>query len=190
MAMPAQQTEWTLELVRTLLDDGSRYEVIDGELFVTPAPSWRHQRAVRELLLILAPYLRTHEIGDAMIAPADVVFGPRNTTEPDLFVVPLVNGVAPESWFAVGRLLLVVEVISPSTRETDRTSKRTLYARKNVPEYWIVDTDARTIERCRPNEAESEPFAAMIEWHPERSVPPLTIDLPAYFDRVHGKRHD
>jgi Uma2 family endonuclease len=187
MAMPAQQTEWTLELVRTLLDDGSRYEVIDGELFVTPAPSWIHQNAVLELALLLVPYLREHAIGHAMIAPADVVFGPRNTTEPDLFVVPLVNGVAPESWFAVGRLLLVVEVISPSTRETDRTDKRKLYARKNVPEYWIVDTDARTIERFRPNEAESVPFAEAIQWHPDPTVPALTIDLPAYFDRVYGR---
>jgi Uma2 family endonuclease len=186
MAMPVQPTEWTVEMVRALPDDGNRYEVVDGELFVTPAPSWTHQRAVAELLLILAPYLRAHELGVAMIAPADILFGPRNAVEPDLFVVPLVNGAAPETWFAVGRLLLVV-VISPRTRRADRVDKRKLYQRKGVPEYWVVDTDARTVERWRPNEPDPEIFAETLPWHPDAAVPPLVIDLPEYFDRVHGR---
>ena len=187
MAMPAQPTEWTVELVRALPDDGNRHEVIDGKLLVTPAPSWIHQIAVLELALLLVPYLREHRIGHEIVAPADVVFEPRTAVEPDLFVVPLVNGAVPHAWEEVGRLLLVVEVISPSTRQTDRTDKRKLYQRKNVPEYWVVDTDARTIERWRPNEAEPETFAETIQWHPEPGVPPFSIDLPAYFDRVHGR---
>ena len=185
MAMPAQPTEWTVDMVRALPDDGNRYEVLGGELFVTPAPSVFHQRAVRELLLLIDPYVRAHRIGEALMAPADVVvYGPRKFVQPDLFVVPLVNGATPLAWEEVGRLLLVVEVISPSSRRTDRIDKRELYARKGVPEYWIVDTDARTVERCRPNEAESEMLSGTIAWHPEPAVPPLVIDLPAYFDRV------
>ena len=66
--MPAQPTEWTVEMVRALPDDGNRYEIIDGELYVTPAPSWTHQRAASEMLLLLAPYLRRHDIGDSLIA--------------------------------------------------------------------------------------------------------------------------
>ena len=69
MAMPAHPTEWSVEMVRALPDDGNCYEVIEGELFVTPARSWTHQRAVSELLRLLAPYLRQHGIGDALIAP-------------------------------------------------------------------------------------------------------------------------
>jgi Uma2 family endonuclease len=110
MAMPAQPTEWTAEIVRALPDDGNRYEVIGGELFVTPAPSWTHQRAVGELFRILMPYLEEHALGDAIIAPADVLFGPKDMVEPDLFVVPLVDGNAPRTWEEVGRLLLAVEV--------------------------------------------------------------------------------
>jgi len=182
--MPAQPKEWTAEMASALADDGNRYEVIGGKLLVTPAPSWMHQIAVLELVLLLAPYLREHRIGHEIVAPTDIVFDPRTAVEPDLFVVPLVNGATPLAWEEVGRLLLVVEVISPSSRRTDRIDKRELYARKGVPEYWIVDTDARTVERCRPNEAESEMLSGTIAWHPEPAVPPLVIDLPAYFDRV------
>ena len=84
MAMPAQPTEWTVDMVRALPDDGNRYEVIDGELFVTPSPSWTHQRAVLELALLIAPYVRDHRIGEAVISPADViVYGPRKFVQPE-----------------------------------------------------------------------------------------------------------
>ena len=66
MAMPAQPTEWAVDMVRALPDDSNRYEVIDGELFVTPAPSIAHQRAVIELALLVAPYVRAHRIGEAV----------------------------------------------------------------------------------------------------------------------------
>ena len=187
MAMPAQPTEWTVEMVRALPDDGNRYEVIDGELFVTPAPSVFHQRAVRELLLIIAHYVRASNLGEALMAPADVVvYGPRKFVQPDLFVVPLVNGAPMRAWTEVGRLLLVVEVLSPSTELTDRGRKRILYREKAVPEYWIVDTDERTIERWRLDDSPVELLTASIQWQPDPDVPPLTIDLPGFFDRVHG----
>ena len=187
MAMHAQPTEWTVEMVRALPDDGSRYEVIGGELFVTPAPSWTHQRAVGELFLMLAPHVRQHGIGDVLIAPADVMFGPRDMVEPDLFVVPLVNGAPPRTWEEVGRLLLAVEVLSPSTIRTDRSRKRELYQRKNVPEYWVVDVDNRMVERWPPNDAAAETLTSTLEWQPARFTDPLTIDLSQYFARVLGE---
>src|SRR5678815_672930 len=105
MAMPAQPTEWTVDMVRALPEDGNRYEVIDGELFVTPAPSLTHQNAVLELALLVAPYLREHALGRAVISPADViVYGPRKFVQPDLFVVPLVNDAPVRAWTEVGRL--------------------------------------------------------------------------------------
>ena len=187
MAMPAQPTEWTVEMVRALPDDGNRYEVIDGELFVTSAPTLAHQRAVLELALLIAPYVRAHRIGEAIISPADVVvYGPRKFVQPDLFVVPLVNDAPMRTWTEVGRLVLAVEVLSPSTRHADRGRKRTLYAEKAVPEYWIVDIDERTVERCRPDQSPVEVVAESLEWQPERDVPPLAIDLSSYFGRVHG----
>ena len=186
MAMPAQPTEWTVEMVRALPDDGNRYEVIDGELFVTPAPSLTHQNAVLELALLVAPYVRERTLGRAVISPADViVYGPRKFVQPDLFVVPLVNDAPVRAWASVGRLLLTVEVLSPSTEQTDRGRKRRVYREKGVPEYWVVDTDARTIERYRPDDS-FEILTESLEWRPDHDVPPLVIDLSAYFDRLHG----
>jgi Uma2 family endonuclease len=187
MAMPARPTEWTVEMARALPDDGNRYEVIDGELYVTPAPSWTHQRAVSQLLLLLEPYLRRHGVGDILIAPADVMFGPRDLVEPDLFVVPLVNGSAPSAWEDVGRLLLTIEVLSPSTVRTDRGRKRVRYQEKNVPEYWIIDVDNRLVERWRPNDTAAETLTSSFEWQPDRFTEPLVIDLPPYFTRVLGE---
>ena len=187
MAMPAQPTEWTVEMVRALPDDGNRYEVIDGELFVTPAPSVFHQRAVLQLAYLVGPYVEAHAVGEALISPADViVYGPRKFVQPDLFVVPLVNGALMRAWTEVGRLILAVEVISPSTRWTDRGRKRTLYKEKGVPEYWIVDIDERTVERSRADDSPVETLIETLHWQPDRHVPPLIIDLPVYFDRVNG----
>lgn len=188
MAMPAPSTEWTVEMVRALPDDGNRYEVIDGELFVTPAPSVPHQRAVRELLFLVQPYVSAHGIGEALFAPADVVvYGPRKFVQPDLFVVPLVDGAPMRAWTEVGRLLLAVEVISPSTRWTDRGRKRTLYREKGVPDYWIIDTGERCVDWARPDDSPVERLAETLVWQPDRDVPPLAIDLPRYFTRVLGE---
>ena len=189
MAMPApHSTEWTVEMVRALPDDGNRYEVIDGELFVTPAPSVFHQRAVVELLHLVDPYVKAHGIGETLIAPADVVvYGPLKFVQPDLFVVPLVDGLPMRAWTDVGRLLLAVEVLSPSTGSTDRGRKRALYQEKAVPEYWIVDIDARVVERWRPNDSAAETVAETLEWQPDRYIAPLAIDLPRYFSRVLGE---
>jgi Uma2 family endonuclease len=187
MAMPAQHTDWTVDMVRALPDDGNRYEVIDGELFVTPAPSLVHQRAVLELLDIVRPYVRVHRIGEALVSPADVVvYGPRKSVQPDLFVLPLVNGAPIRAWTEVGRLLLSVEVLSPSTEHTDRGRKRALYSEKAVPEYWIVSTAERTVERQRPDNSPAEILTESLEWRPDRDAPPLVIDLRSYFDRVNG----
>jgi len=188
MAMPAYPTEWTVDMVRALPDDGNRYEVIDGELFVTPAPTWTHQRAVLEMVMLVRPYVLEHRLGDVIIAPADVVFGPRNVVEPDLFVVPLVEGVVPRAWEEVGRLLLTIEVLSPSTSRTDRREKRDLYKSKAVPDYWIVDVASAVIERCTPNDSLSEILSDVVEWQPDQFIPPLRIDVPAYFARVLGAR--
>jgi Uma2 family endonuclease len=187
MAMPARLTEWTVDMVRALPDDSNRYEIIDGELFVTPAPSVVHQRAVLELALVVAPYVRAHRVGEVIISPADVlVFGPRKFVQPDLFVLPLIGGAPVRDWIEAGRLLLTVEVLSPSTIRTDRGKKRETYQDKGVPEYWIVDTDARILERWTPNDDTPEVLSATLEWSPDAAAPSLRIDLVAYFDRVLG----
>ena len=89
MAYPQRMaTEWTAALVAALPDDGNRYEVLDGELAMTPAPSWDHQRLALALRDALTSFLRAHGIGEAIVAPADVEFSSRRLLEPDVFVVP------------------------------------------------------------------------------------------------------
>jgi Uma2 family endonuclease len=184
MCMPAIAREWTVEDLQDFPDDGNRYEVIDGELFVTPVPSWTHQDAVFRLQGILAEYLAREAVGYAVAAPADVVFSPRRGVQPDLFVAPLAAGRRPRHFSDVGRLLLAVEVLSPSTARADRVKKRALYRVEGVDEYWIVDLDARTIERSTPVDARIEVLAQTIEWMPQGASGPLAIDVPSYFRGV------
>jgi len=185
-AIRARPSGWTVEKVRRLPNDGNRYEVIDGELFVTPAPSWTHQSVVLELAMILAPYVRGHSVGHVIAAPAEVVFGPRNVVQPDVFVVPLVRGEAPRTWNEVGRLLLAIEVVSPTTRRTDRREKRELYQRKGVPEYWMVNVEARSIERWRSEASVAEGMSERFEWRPDGLTDSLVIDVASLFTRLLG----
>ena len=187
MGMPLPRTGWTVEMVQALPDDGNRYEVIDGELFVTPAPAWPHQSAVGELHARLWSYLREHRAAHVLIAPADVKYGPRELVQPDLFVVPLVAGRKPASFSEAGRLLLAVEVVSPSSARADRLVKRRLYRRHGVAEYWVVDLDARVVERSRPDEDHVELVAETLEWRPAPGLEPLVIDLAEYFAEVLGE---
>jgi Uma2 family endonuclease len=187
MGMASPQRRWTAAMVRELPDDGFRHEVVDGMHLVTPAPSWTHQDAVLQLARRLMDYVARHEIGHVVIAPADIEFDEHNLVEPDLFVVPLVGGKRPRAWEDVRALLLVVEVMSPSTASTDRLRKRRLYQRQGVAEYWIVDVDARAVERWRAKEDVGTVFTDTLVWQPERGVEPLAIDLGEYFRDVTGE---
>ena len=186
MGMPAQQTVWTAEMVRSLPDDGKRYEVLDGALFVSPAPSALHQRAVARLWAILDEYCRASRVGEAMISPADIEFSQHRVLQPDVFVVPLNDGRLISSWKEVTSLLLAAEVISPSTERADRGEKRIILQDEEVPEYWIVDLDARIFERWRPDDDHSEVLREALVWRPVASVPALEIDLDEYFTSVLG----
>src|SRR5262245_61203431 len=119
MSMPTLKRQWTVGDLSDLPDDGNRYEVIDGELLVTPSPSWPHQTALLELSSLLAGYVTAHELAYVFIAPADVVFSMRRGVQPDLFVVPPVGGKRPTAFEQVKRLMLAVEILSPSTARAD-----------------------------------------------------------------------
>ena len=179
MRMVAKDKVWTVDDLATLPDDGMQYEIIDGALFVTPAPVWQHGDAVLSLARLLDPYLSTHALGHLKVAPQDVPFDTHNVVEPDLFVVPLVNGRRPRTWDEVGRLLLAVEVLSPSTARKDRVAKRSLYQRYGVPEYWLVDVDGGVVERWRPGDARPEILDRSLDWQPSAEHAPLSIDLNA-----------
>ena len=178
--------DWTADELRAVPDDGNRYEIVDGELLVTPAPSWLHQRAVRELVARLQPFAEGDGL-ECLFAPADVTFSPRRVVEPDIFVTPTLGGKPAARFEDVGRLILAVEILSPSTARADRYLKRRLYQSQGVPEYWIVDTANRFVERWRPGDDAPETVVESLAWAPQEDVEPLVIDLAGYFRRVHGE---
>jgi Uma2 family endonuclease len=184
MSMPTLKRQWTVADLADLPDDGKRYEVIDGELLVTPAPTWAHQAAVGALFTILTNYVRAEAIGYAFVAPADVLFSPRRAVQPDLFVVPPVDGRRPENFAEAKRLLLAVEVLSSGTGRSDRVVKRTIFREECVEEYWIVDLESRTFERSTPADPRVEVLADELSWHPEGARAPLLVDLTSYFADV------
>ena len=187
MGMPAVQNDWTVERALALPEDGKRYEVLDGELFMTPAPTWGHQEAIEYLHPALREYVRAHALGWTKLSPADIVFSRRRLVQPDLFVVPAGPEGKPKSWTDVKSLLLVIEVLSPTTASADRGRKRLIYQEQRVPEYWIVDLEARLVERWRPEDASAELIVETLEWQPRPDLAPLRIDLPAFFDEVLGR---
>lgn len=182
MGMPATARRWTADDVRALPADRNRYEVIEGELYVSPAPSFRHQEALSVLHFAISLYLRDHAIGMVLFAPTDVEFETESMVQPDLFVLPLVDGRKPRSVQEAGKLLLAVEVLSPSTARLDRHLKRRLYQRFGVEEYWIVDLDARIVERWRQDEDRPDIVTDDLRWHPVGAVQPFVLPLPGFFE--------
>jgi len=184
MVMAPATSRWTVELVDQLPEDGNRHEVIHGRLFVTPAPSFVHQFLLQELDARLWNYLQANPVGTVSPAPTGVQVDDFTQVEPDLLVVPLIQGKIPRSLPVPPRLLLAIEILSPSTKSQDRLEKRDLYLEMNVPEYWIVDPDAKAVERWRPGMTAPEILRDRIEWLPEAGRPPWTVDLVALFARV------
>ena len=184
MGMPHTTQRWTADMVRALPDDGNRYEVIGGELFVTPAPTFDHQAAVSRLLLHLGPFVDAQQLGYALSSPADIEFDEEDLVQPDLFVAPRIEGRRPRRWSEIKTLLLAVEVLSPSTARADRTVKRRLFQRVGVPEYWIVDVEARLVERWHPHDERPEILTDTLAWLPAGTAERLIIDLPALFKEV------
>ena len=188
MAMPAVRTDWTVEMLDDLPDDGNRYELIDGELFVAPAPSDVHQLVIVSLVARLHAYLRQSTVARVLVSPSDVrrPDRERNRLQPDVFVVKLVERQRPPYPFDLTDLLLAIEVVSPSNSQYDYQTKRELYLRQGVPEYWIVDPDARTFARWRGAADPAELLTERIEWHPSGLDLPLVINLSDFFEDALG----
>ncbi|MGH7619894.1 MAG: Uma2 family endonuclease [Gemmatimonadaceae bacterium] len=185
--MPAANRRWTAKEVRELVDASPlatpRYELVDGELLVTPAPRLAHQEAVFDLLYLLRAYFDTEPVGHGLMSPSDVELEPEFLSQPDIFVMPIEEWHRVRHGRIVRRLLLAVEVLSPSSAGHDRVRKRPAYQR-NVPEYWIVDLDARVVERWRPTDERPEILTESLEWLPSGAGNSLRIDLTSYFTKV------
>jgi Uma2 family endonuclease len=155
----AESIRFTYEDYLTFPDDGRRHELIDGEHYVTPAPVRRHQQLATRLTVALGAWLREHPVGEVYVAPLDVVLSDVDVVQPDLLLV------SNERRDVLGKLIqgapdLVVEIISPGTRRTDEITKRRLYDRVGVREYWIVDGEIEVVKVYRRQDDGSFPREA------------------------------
>lgn len=143
---PAGRIVLTYEDYCALPNDGRRYEILEGELAVTPSPSRAHQRASGNLFVILHHHVRERKLGEVFPAPFDVILEKTSIVVPDLLFVAQGRFEIVTDRGVEGSPDLIVEVISPGTARRDRVEKAQLYARHGVRHYWLVDPDARTIE--------------------------------------------
>ena len=190
MAMPSMSKKrWTADEARALNNANPLpwpyYEVIGGELLVSPAPRALHQEAVLLLAMRLREYTDRFPVGHTMIGPADVELEHDSTVAPDVFVTALVDGRKPRTWKEVTAVRVVAEVASPSTIGNDRVTKRAYYLRNGVEEYWIVDLDARVVERWHPKDDRPQIVTGTLIWAPHPEA--FSFDLPAYFADVYGE---
>jgi Uma2 family endonuclease len=180
MAMPMQTKRWTLEEVHSLPDDGNRYELIHGVLYVTPAPRDSHETIAARLTRILDPYVARHGLGYVFRPKAVIQVNEDVQVEPDLMVRqehPDPDG----DWKTAPLPILVIETLSSSTRRRDWGVKRDLYIDElHIPEYWIVDRWSRSISVIRANGHRAD-FADRFEWHPQGASEPLVVELREVF---------
>lgn len=144
MASSTSTFKFTYEDYRNAPED-KRYELLDGDLAVTPAPGEAHQRASRNLTILLGQWAKLAGTGHVYAVPFDVMLTETDVVQPDLLFVSNEREHIITEENVQGAPDLVVEVLSPSTAERDRTFKRSLYAKHGVKEFWLVDTAAKTV---------------------------------------------
>ena len=136
----------TYEDLRKMPEDGKRYELIDGEVYMTPSPNTKHQAVVGNLYSALRRFASEHGLGQVVLAPFDVVFGERTAVQPDLLFIRKERLSILTDLNVQGAPDIVIEVLSPSTAAFDRETKLQIYARAGVPELWYVDPKEEIVE--------------------------------------------
>ena len=174
---------YTADMVRALPDDGNRYEVVHGELLVTPAPRLWHQKLVGRLYSALEGYVRDQPVGEAFTAPADISWGRHVLVQPDVFVVPRAEARSLD-WTAIRTLLLAAEILSPSSQRADRFTKRRLYQERSVPTYLVVDGDARQVEVWTPEAEFPVLERERLMWLPTGAERAFTLELNELFRAI------
>ena len=178
--MPLAPEYFTADMARALPDDGERYEVVWGELLVTPSPARLHQRVVSRLLVRLYAYCARFDLGEVLTSPADISWSEDTLVQPDVFVIAREEADTSD-WASVKTLRLVAEVLSPSTAHNDRFQKRKLYQAQNVETLWLVDIDAARVEVWAPAQSFPAIGTEQLSWHPQGAAEPLVIPIADLF---------
>jgi Uma2 family endonuclease len=174
---------YTADMVRALPEDGNRYEVVYGELVVTPAPKPWHEVIQFRLMQALDAYLSHYPVGRVFGSRADISWGPDVLLSPDVFVVPLEQARTLD-WSRMHDLMLVAEILSPSSAHNDRFLKRRRYQEATVPLYWIVDGDERLVEVWGPTDTLPRFERERLAWHPPGAAEPLALSLSDLFRAI------
>ena len=191
MGMPAKpHRHWTRDDVLALMEANPlktpRYEVVRGQLLVTPSPSGLHQIGVFELARSLAQYCDDTGIGETFISPSDVDLEGGGLVQPDVYVVPRAEGRRLRRERTARVLLLAAEFLSPGSERIDRGKKRMLYHEK-LPVYWTFDVHGRQVEQWIHGQLRSGVERDRLIWHPAGAERAFVLDLPRYFARVHAE---
>lgn len=169
---------WTLEEIHSLPDDGNKYELVRGELFVTPPPGGTHETILARLSRALDPYVERQGLG-LVYRPRSVMRCEGSEVEPDLMVREPWPG-DDRSWDNAPMPILIVEVFSASTRRRDQDQKRTLYMDAGIDEYWMIDPERRAVTIVQPVGADRTVMDALT-WSPAGSSSPLEIRIADLF---------
>ncbi|MBA3415708.1 MAG: Uma2 family endonuclease [Chloroflexia bacterium] len=184
MVSIAQRWYSVADLERLRDASPSRYELIEGEVFVAPSPATVHQRVSRRTEFAFDRTLTDLGLGEVFDAPYDVHLGPDTVVQPDLVVVlnDRASIIGPDH--IDGAPSLVVEILSPSSRRTDAVTKRAAYARAGVPEYWLMDAEAcLVVVQSEPvgDEYRQTTIFQRTDVAVATTIPALAVDLPVVF---------
>ena len=181
MGMPAP-AYYTRAMLRDIPEDGNRYELVRGELLVTPAPRLWHEIVTQRIEHALTAYVHASALPFHVVGSrSEVSWGDDDTeVQPDTFVVPIAQA-RTLRWEQLTDLFLVVEVLSPSTARHDRFTKRAEYQRRGVPLYWIIDLDQRQAEVWTPEDHFPRVERERLRWAPDGAAAPFTLDVEELF---------
>jgi Uma2 family endonuclease len=145
-SIPPGKIVLTYEDYCLLPNDRNRYEILDGELSVTPAPRVNHQRISRRFLRFLDDHVSANNLGEIFAAPTDVILAPTTVVQPDLIFIADDRAHIITERAIEGAPTLVIEILSPTTQQTARVTKAQLYAKYGVPHYWLLDPSQHHFE--------------------------------------------
>jgi Uma2 family endonuclease len=181
MVMPLPVPRLTIDMLDDFPDDGTRYELLEGMLLVTPAPSFVHQVVATRLATMLTNALRG--TGATVVAVGAIQRGRHTQLQPDVLVCA--PGVRPGAdWPDIHAWWLAVEVLSPSSRLYDREVKPGAYLSLGVAEYWVVDPSDRSVERFSTEQPRGARATKELVWRAPAPAPEIVIDLRELFAEV------
>lgn len=178
MSIPIRRYDWDYSDYARLPDDGNHYEVLDGELLVTPSPSPDHQNIMGRLYLLLLAYVERHRLG-IVIQDVDLLFQTGQFLRPDLLVVPEASRAGITRRGIETAPSLVVEILSPTSSGIDLVKKPARYGDFGIPEYWVLDPEDKSawVWRFAQGTKMAEQVRGQLAWHAPGAPEPLVIDL-------------